>query len=307
MNIFRDFEALDISASSAVTVGSFDGLHLGHQQIIEELLKSARLNSLASVLMTFDPHPQNVLSRGKSSLPMLTSTEEKLEIIRDLGVDNVVIIPFTRKFASLSPKQFVVEILLAKAKMAMMIVGFNHHFGKNRAAGYRELKALGQQLGFSASKVEPLYKNQQIISSTAIRNMLQNGRITEANQYLGRGYSLSGKVVPGDARGRKIGFPTANLQLPDSDKLTPAAGVYAVDVKLSNGVLHKGMMNIGVRPTFDIDVLTLEVHLFSFEADLYGQTLQVFFKQFVRHEKKFSGIDALKTQLLEDQKICEKI
>ncbi|RMF56513.1 MAG: bifunctional riboflavin kinase/FAD synthetase [Calditrichaeota bacterium] len=307
MRIIRDLTHLKPIAPGAVTVGTFDGVHLGHQSILQTLKELGKGCDCLTTIVTFEPHPRKVLGKNSGgSIELLTSINEKLALFRALEIDQVVMIRFTKEFASLSAETFVKEILLDRLAVKEMVIGYDHHFGRNREGTLEKLKELGNKWNFDVHQVPPLLIKGEVVSSSAIRKLLKEGDIEKANRFLGRQYCLVGKVVQGDGRGRKIGFPTANLQVVDPDKLIPARGVYAVDVWYKNQ-LYKGMMNIGVRPTFDHDPLTLEVHIFNFDNLLYGETLEVRFKKFIRSEQKFKNIEELKKQLEKDKQICETL
>ncbi len=307
MKIIRNISDIRSDRESALTVGTFDGVHLGHQSILSRLFELADRHGYRSTIVTFEPHPRKVLGKpGNASLGLLTTIEEKLTLFESLGLEQIVIIPFTREFAAKSAEEFVKEILLERLRVKEMVIGHDHHFGRNREGTFEKLEQLGRKYGFRVYQVPPLEIDGQVVSSSAIRQLIVEGNMKMANKFLGRNYTLSGTVVHGDGRGKQIGFPTANLEVTDHDKLIPARGVYAVDVMLDSQ-FYRGMMNIGVRPTFDHDSLTLEVHLFNFNASIYGKTLAVKFKKYIRPEKKFSGIEALRKQLQQDKLICERL
>lgn len=306
MKAVRDFADIDIQRGSTVTVGSFDGIHRGHKSIFDLLLYSASEKKLTSIIVTFDPHPRKVLGTASNHLKILTSLEEKIELFEKIGIDRIQIITFTKEFSKLSYREFVKKILVDKLNVKEMVIGHDHHFGRNREGGMDKLKDLGKEFGFSVKQVSALTTNEKIISSSLIRKLLENGKIDEANKFLGRLYSIRGKVVKGDGRGKEIGFPTANIQLDDPDKVLPQKGVYAVDV-LYEGKVYKGMMNIGNRPTFNFDPLTLEVHIFNFNAYIYDNFITIRFKKFIREEKKFNSKTELIDQLSEDKSKCENV
>ncbi len=305
MKVFRNWTEIEPHLPSSVTVGSFDGIHLGHRQLIDRLLELARAHDLVSTVVTFEPHPKKVL--GKDTVHLLTDLEEKLALLRELQVAQTLVIPFTREFARMDYRQFVRSILVERLNVREMVIGHDHHFGRNREGTFECLVALGQQWGFSVHQAGPFKVAGEVVSSSAIRRLIQQGNVEKAAQFLGRYYTLKGVVEKGDGRGRTMGFPTANIRFTQPDKLIPPAGVYAVNASVQ-GKTYRGMMNIGYRPTFNNnDTLTSEVHLFNFSSLIYGEEITVFFKKFIRGEKKFSGIEELKTQLEKDRKICEKI
>lgn len=306
MRVVRNLSDIEIEGGSAVTVGSFDGVHRGHQAIFENLIAAASKKNLQSVIVTFDPHPRKVLSPDSQNLRLLTSLDEKIEIFQRVGVDTVLVIHFSREFSKLSYVEFVEDILVNKLKVREMVIGHDHHFGRNREGGLRNLIDLGEKHGFGVGQVAPLRANEQIISSSLIREYLEDGEVEQANAFLGRSYGIKGRVIKGDGRGKEIGYPTANIQPHDPDKVIPRRGVYAVEVDYGND-RFKGMMNIGYRPTFNFDPLTLEVHIFNFGVQIYGEVLSIYFKKFIRQEKKFNSVQQLKAQLDQDKKNCENI
>lgn len=306
MRIYRDIAEIKGAEKSVVTVGTFDGFHLGHQSILEQIKEIAAGNGLKSTIVTFEPHPRKVLGNSNGGINILTTLDEKLRIFREAQIDQVLIIPFTREFAKISPAEFVENILVEKLSAKEIVIGHDHHFGRNREGGYAELQRLGKLFDFSVHQVPEYRQNGELISSSLIRNLLESGNVEKAAEYMGRPYAIFGTVIRGNGRGREIGFPTANLEVDHEDKLIPAEGVYAVDVLLKEAV-YKGMMNIGRRPTFDFDSLTLEVHIFNFSAYIYGEILEIRFKKYIRQEKKFSGIDELRSQLQKDKKASETI
>ena len=308
MKIFRTVDEIHLDQRTVVTVGSFDGFHLGHQQILKELNRQAREDcDCLEILITFHPHPKEVIGNPKDHpIEILTPLEEKLEVLRDLGLPAVLVIPFTREFSQMNYKDFVKNILVEKLRIKKMVVGHDHAFGKNREGHPAQLKQLGSEFGFSVTVLDPFYLDGEIVSSSAIRNLLKKGDVSTAGKLLGRPYSLSGAVEKGDHRGRELGYPTANLEIKNPHKLIPHKGVYAVDVEHQQKI-NKGMMNIGNRPTFNFDPLTLEVHIFNFSGSIYGDELKIFFKKFIREEVKFENSEALKKQMLLDKKICMKI
>lgn len=298
---------LDFSpdVGTVITVGSFDGVHRGHQAIFDKLKSNASANNLLSTIVTFDPHPRKVLGSG-GQLKILTTLEEKIALFEKEEIDLVQIIHFTKEFSKLSYIEFVENILVDKLKVRHMVIGHDHHFGRNREGGIVKLIGLGEKHGFSVEEVPPLTINGEIISSSVIRKFLEEGNVEKSSELLGRNYNVNGKVVKGDGRGKELGYPTANIQLDDSDKIVPKKGVYAVDVIHENNVF-KGMMNIGNRPTFNFDLLTLEIHIFNFKDSIYENILEIHFKKYIREEKQFSSIAELKAQLEKDKIQCQNL
>ena len=306
MIIFRDMDSVSVDGGCAVTVGTFDGFHAGHQVILDRTRSCARERNLQTAVVTFHPHPRKVLAQGAENLHILTTVGERIAIFEAAGVDVVVVIPFTRQFAATDSADFVRDFLVARLGMKAMVVGHDHHFGRNREGSFEVLKASGDQLGFQVTQVSPQEIEGRVVSSTRIRQLVSEGNVAEAAVLMGRAYRLRATVVAGSGRGRIIGFPTANLRPDDGGKLLPQRGVYAVDVQVKDR-LFNGMMNIGTRPTFEDDDLTLEVHIFNFNASLYGEEIEIHFKQFLRPEKRFDGPDALIKQLEIDKEICERL
>jgi len=308
MKIFRTIEEIHLQQNTVVTVGSFDGIHLGHEEILKELNRQAREDcDCLEILITFHPHPKEVIGNIKDHvIELLTPLEEKLEVLRTLGLPAVLVIPFTKEFSQTNYKDFVKNVLVQKLKIKKMVVGYDHAFGKNREGHPAQLKQLGSEFGFSVTVLDPFYLEGEIVNSSVIRNLLKKGDVSSAHKLLGRPYSLSGTVEEGDHRGRGLGYPTANLEIKNLHKLIPHKGVYAVNVEYQQKA-YKGMMNIGNRPTFNFDPLTLEVHIFNFSGSIYGNELKIFFKKFIREEIKFENSEALKKQMLLDKKICMKI
>ncbi|WP_456426068.1 bifunctional riboflavin kinase/FAD synthetase [Rhodocaloribacter sp.] len=289
---------------SIVTVGTFDGVHLGHQAILRYLVRRARSNGGSSVVVTFDPHPREVV-RGEP-VPLLTTIEERAELLETLGLDRFIVIPFTPAFARLSAEDFVEKILVGRIGLKEIVIGYDHGFGRGRGGDAALLEALGGKLGFTVDVIPPQVVEKHVVSSTEIRALLMDeGDVCEAARLLGRPYALGGTVVEGARRGRSIGFPTANLEVDHPRKVIPKIGVYAVLATLDDGVTTLGgMMNIGRRPTFEDAGLHLEVHLLEFDGDLYGRRLRIEFVERLRDERKFESIDALVEQLSRDRERC---
>ena len=294
--------------SPVVTIGTFDGLHKGHQIILERINKLARENDGESVVFTFYPHPRVVTTPNESSLRLLTTKEEKTELFRKYGIDHLIIYPFDKDFAALSYAEFVEEILVNKIGTECLVVGYDHKFGKNREGGFEYLKQCADKFNFRIEKMDALTTEGDNISSTKIRAALQEGDIKKANRYFGHEFSLHGTVVEGKQLGRKMGFPTANIEASDKYKIIPGYGVYAVRVEV-DGNIYNGMLNIGTRPTFNknADNRSIEVNIFDFSADIYGKNITLFFVDKIRDEKKFPGIESLVEQLKKDRETAIKI
>jgi riboflavin kinase/FMN adenylyltransferase len=288
--------------NSVVTTGTFDGVHLGHLQIINRLNQIAKECGGESVVVTFDPHPRSVLSPHDSSLKLLQSIEEKAERLAMLGVDHLLVIPFDRTFAEMSADEYIRKIIVDLIGATKLVIGYDHQFGRNREGTFHKLEQQAMVYGFEVEEIPARIIDQVTISSSRIRKALAAGEIEIANAYLGYPYSLGGKVVHGNSLGRTIGYPTANVEISNLLKLIPASGVYAV-MALVGEIEYRAMMNIGYRPTVsDEHVLTIEVHLLDFDGNLYGQNIRVRCYKRLRDEQKFNDIGELKNQLLMDKK-----
>ncbi len=293
---------------SLVTVGTFDGVHHGHQSIIQYLVERAKRKSGSSVAVSFDPHPRQVVTG--TPVPLLTTIQERAEIFSALGLDRFIVIPFTKAFADTSAQSFVEDVLVKRIGLQEIVIGYDHGFGKGRQGDSDLLQNLGAQHNFSVDIIPAQILEQGVVSSTRIRELLTiEGDVAVAGKLLNRRYSLIGKVVHGDGRGRQIGYPTANVLVANPNKVVPKRGVYAVRVrKVGDLASHDAMMNIGLRPTFsdgqNIADLRLEVHIFDFKEDLYGHDLQIEFVQRIRPEEKFNSIEALIKQLSKDEVRC---
>ncbi|HKL88420.1 MAG TPA: bifunctional riboflavin kinase/FAD synthetase [Salinibacter sp.] len=300
------WDEIDPDPQSVLTVGTFDGVHRGHQAIIEYLRTRSREKEGVSTLVSFDPHPRSVV-HGKD-VPLLTTVRERADILEELGIDRLVVIPFSEEFAQLKPEKYVTEVLVQRIGLQEITVGYDHRFGRNRAGDVDLLRKLGPDYGFQVDVIPAQEVDHDVVSSRRIRTVLrEEGDVGKAEELLGRPYQLEGVVARGEGRGRQIGYPTANLALQDARKLIPKRGVYATLVQLPDGSRHGGMMNIGRRPTFDGMDVTVEVHLFDFDGDLYGERLSVQFLQRLRDEQKFDSPDALVMQLSEDEQHCKSI
>lgn len=300
MQVHYGIEDLHI-VNPVVTIGSFDGVHKGHVQVIESMKRVANRLQGETVIVSFEPHPREVLYPMEKRPGILTTLEEKKDILKSLGVDHLVVLPFTRALAELEYADFVRDILVDKIGIKGLVIGYDHRFGKNREGTFEKLKDLSAKYHFYLEQEEVYEENQINISSTKIRNALQVGDIARVNEFLGYAYTLSGKVVAGDKIGRSMGFPTANIQLNDERKLLPAAGVYAVNV-FADGKVYEGMLNIGVRPTVScLGIVRIEVNIFEFKKDIYGQEIQIGLVGRIRGERKFNDVNELQQQLIQDR------
>lgn len=288
--------------NTVLTVGTFDGVHAGHRVLVDTVIQKAGEQNARSVIVTFDPHPRDIINPGSDGIRLLSTLEERSELLSDLGVDEMVVIPFDRDFSLLTSEEFVRDIIWEKIGVSQFVIGYDHHFGRNREGTIETVKKLGKELGFEASIVSKQEVGEKTVSSTAVRNSIhREGNMQLAASFLKRYYILNGTVVHGDKRGKKIGFPTANIQPQNSRKIVPKNGVYAVWLRV-DGQYHGGMMNIGVRPTFDGEQETLEVHIFNFDHNIYGKDVQIQFVDRIRDERNFSGVEELIEQLKEDKK-----
>lgn len=299
MLIYNGLSEFSKNENSIVTIGTFDGLHLGHQKIVDQLVNSAKSLNAKSTVISFDPHPRQIVS-GDYSLSILTTIPEKSEILKNSGVDGLVILEFNKALSQMSAEDFITDVILDKIGLRGIIIGYDHRFGKGRDGGEEMLSKLSETHGFFIKKVDAVSVNGTEVSSTKIRDFLLKGNVFEAREFLGRYYSFEGVVVKGDQRGRKLGFPTANLMLTGYKKLLPAIGSYAVYVDLE-GQRYKAMMNIGRRPTFNRWDLAVEVNIFDFDKMIYGDKLTVFVVERLREEIKFLSVLDLVEQLNKDR------
>lgn len=291
-----------------VTIGTFDGVHKGHHIVLNRLKDIARQSGGETVVFTFYPHPRLVLAPEEQNLRLLTTLDEKISLLGQANIHHMIVYPFTAEFAKLSYAEFVKKVLVDEIGTVSLVVGYDHRFGKNREGGFEYLQKCAEIYGFNIEKLDVLLLNEVNVSSTRIRNALESGDIFTANQYLGYRYTLHGKVVEGQKLGRTIGFPTANIESSDIHKLIPGYGVYAVEVEIE-GKEYKGMLNIGSRPTFNLnaDQRSIEVNIFDFDGEIYGKEVTLVFIGKIRDERKFPGKDALVQQLLLDKESSLRI
>jgi riboflavin kinase/FMN adenylyltransferase len=284
---------------TAITIGTFDGVHIGHRKILERLINDAKKTGLQSTVLTFFPHPRMVLQKD-TEIKLLNTIQEKINILELIGLDCLIIQPFTMEFSRLSATEFVRDILVNKLNSKKIIIGYDHRFGRNRNANIQDLITFGNALNFEVEEIAAEEINDVSVSSTKIRNALINGDIKTANDYLGYNYMLTGDVKKGKGLGRKLNFPTANLFIEEEYKLIPKNGVYVVKSVL-NEKLFYGMMNIGFNPTVGGSSKNIEIHFFNFKADLYGQNIQIDILERIRDEHKFNSLEELKVQLAKDK------
>lgn len=299
MKIFNSIQEFTSPTKTIVTLGTFDGVHKGHKSILEKLTNSSKQSGCESVVLTFFPHPRMVLQQN-SDLKLLNTMDEKAALLEKEGIDNLIIHPFDMAFSRLTAEEFVRDILVDGLNIAKIIIGHDHRFGRNRTANIDDLIRFGEEYGFEVEKISALAIDEVSVSSTKIRNALNEGNVDMANNYLGYPYFINGKVVQGKQLGRTIGFPTANIEPTESYKLIPANGVYVISSEI-DGKTVEGMMNIGTRPTVNGVGTTIEVHYLDFNQDLYGQSVKVNFHHRLRDEVKFESFDALKQQIEKDR------
>ena len=290
------------AARPVVTIGTFDGVHLGHREVITELIQKSRETGGESVVFTFSPHPRMVVTPQEDTIRLLSTLEEKIVLLEEMGLAHLVVYPFTKEFAALSYTAFVEDILVSKMQIHKLITGYDHKFGHDRKGDFHALTELGQQFGFEVEQLNPLLVENVAVSSTRIRQALEAGDMQKANHFLGYSYLLKGVVVEGRRLGRELGFPTANILPVDSHKMVPTDGVYAVYVNFE-GIRYEGMLNVGTRPTVNsnVDHRSIEVHIFDFDKDIYHKDISVNFVERIREEKKFENLALLIAQLNVDK------
>lgn len=302
IQVHKDLHHLPNFKKAVITIGTFDGVHLGHQQIIKLLKKEAAEIGGETVIITFYPHPRRVVSQGKSDVKVLNTLKEKIELLNNKGVGHLAVIAFTDEFSNQTAEEYIENFLVKKFHPHTIIIGYDHKFGKNRLGDYHLLERMGEKFNYQVKEIPEHVLNDVTISSTKIREALLNNDIDTANTYLGYKYFFEGKVTEGNKLGRTIGYPTANLVIEDEEKLVPGNGVYAVTLMIDQKQpVLKGMMNIGIRPTVSGTIRTIEVNIFDFDEDIYGKKVQVYLCAFLREEVKFEGLTQLKEQLTKDK------
>jgi riboflavin kinase / FMN adenylyltransferase len=306
MNVHYGIKEFVKLENAVVTSGTFDGVHLGHQKILNRLNEVASETNGQSVVITFYPHPRSVISSDNQVVRLLSTLDEKIELLEKSGVNHLIIIPFTREFSELSSEEFIQKILIDIIGTRTLVIGFDHRFGKNREGGFDYLKQNKARYGFEIEEISRHDIENVGISSSKIRKALDEGDVPTADHFLGRNYAISGIIVKGKQLGRTIGFPTANIQVREIAKLIPADGVYAVKVYHQESEFG-GMLNIGNRPTVDGTYKTIEVNIFDFDREIYGENLKVEFIKKIRNEQKFNGLEELKAQIAKDKETCKNI
>lgn len=306
MRVYYDIDDINKDLNTYLTLGTFDGLHLGHQQILKEVVERSKNNSGRSFLVTFNPHPRLVLNSNVNKIKLLTSTEEKLKLVEGFGIENVLVINFTREFSQVSSYSFIKDFLYEKIGLKEIIIGHDHQFGKGREGNREQLENVAASLNFSVDVIGPVIVNDNIISSTKIRHAITDGDIEKASVFLGRFYSFEGRVIEGDKRGRTLGFPTVNIAVEES-KLLPKNGIYAGRIYV-DGKKYNGVMSLGVRPTFYSSTSVLpEFFIFDFNEDIYGKEVKVEVIKYLREEKKYNIVDDLVSQMRKDVLLSKEI
>ena len=305
MRIFDNLKSYSSKKESILTIGTFDGVHVGHNKILKRLIQDSKKNNLSSLVMTFFPHPRMILNKSHE-IKMIDTIDEKINLLEKTGLDNLIIHPFDNNFSKIRAKEFVEEILVKKLKIKEIIIGYDHKFGKDREASVEDLKKFGKDYMFTVKEIPAQEIDSIAISSTKIRNAILNGEIEKCNKFLGRNFILTGKVVYGDGLGKKIDFPTANIEIKETYKIIPKNGVYLVKTKINSNT-YFGMMNIGIRPTVGGTNKSLEIHFFNFKDNIYGKNVSIEIIKKIRDEEKFSSIDQLKIQLKKDEQFCLKL
>ncbi len=313
MQVHRDISNLPLFKNAAITIGTFDGVHTGHLQIIHQLKKEAQQNNGESVIITFDPHPRMVLNplKGQPPIKLLNTLTEKIELLNKQDIDHVVIVPFTLEFSNQSPEEYIADFLVSKFQPKIVIIGYDHHFGKNRQGDYKLLEKYQEKYNYKVKEIPEHVLHHITISSTKIRHALIEGDISTTNECLGYDYFFEGRIIDGNKLGRTLGYPTANIHINDENKLIPGNGIYAVtaDIGLENEIdeaaftssNYNGMMSIGVRPTIGGKDLVIEVNIFDFDEDIYSRMIRVYVKHFLRHEEKFNSLEELKEAISKDK------
>ncbi len=299
MKVFSSISEFNYTKKTIVTIGTFDGVHIGHQKIIEKLIQETKNSNCESLILTFFPHPRMILHK-KSPIKLLNTISEKSSLLEKMGLENLIIHPFDKEFSNLSAEDFVKTILVDSLNIKKIIIGYDHRFGKNRDANIEDLIAFGRKYSFEVEQISAQEIDSVSVSSTKIRDAIANGTMAVANEYLGYDYLLSGKIIKGKQLGSTIGFPTANIKIEENYKLIPKNGVYVVKSHLQGKTVF-GIMNIGLNPTVNGEYLSIEVHFLDFNADLYNTQISVSVIARIRDEEKFTSLDLLKTQIQKDK------
>ncbi len=300
MQVHYDINQLPVFKNAVVTIGTFDGVHTGHQQIIHTLKEAAVKAGGESVIITFHPHPRKVVSSASTGVRLLTTLTERIELIANAGVDHLVVVPFTEYFANQTAEEYICDFLVAKFQPHTIIIGYDHRFGRERSGDYKLMEAKATEYNYQLMEIPVHLLDTIKVSSSNIREAILHGRVDEANKLLGYTFFFEGEVVHGDKIGRTIGYPTANLKSTDEEKIVLGDGIYAVYTEV-DGTRYKAMMSIGFRPTVNGKKRVVEVNIFDFANDIYGKVIRVYVKKYLRSEVKFDGLEALKQQLHKDK------
>lgn len=303
MNIYNNVSEFDPSIPTVVTIGTFDGVHLGHRKIIQRLIDSAKKQSLQTALLTFYPHPRMVLQQS-DDLKLINTIDERKHILKETGLEHLIIHPFTLEFSRLTARAYVEDILVKGLNAKKIVIGYDHHFGRNRTADINDLKAFGEEFNFEVDEISKQDIEDVAVSSTKIRKSLENGNLEKANEFLSKPFFISGEIVKGKRLGRQMGYPTANLKISDSYKLIPREGVYVVASEI-DGHRHYGMMNIGTNPTVGGQDQSIETYFFDLDKNLYGMHLQIQLLKRIRSEMKFENLDALIKAMKADEAFAQ--
>lgn len=306
MNVYNSIDNFPGTANAVVTIGTFDGVHIGHQQIIRHLRKLAAETKGETVLLTFFPHPRMVLQPDDNDLKLITTMEEREELLRSFGIDHLIIQPFSKEFSRISATEFVRDQLIQRIGMKTLVIGYDHHFGRNREGSYKDMEEMAPIYGFRLEEINEQMINDVAVSSTKVRKSLLDGDIETANHLLGHRFSIRGKVVEGDRIGRALGFPTANIEIAEPYKLIPQNGIYAVQAKVQN-VMKNGMLYIGNRPVVGGIERRIELNIFDFDSEIYNENVQVFLVSRIRGDLPFEDLDSLKEKMKEDKVIATKL
>jgi riboflavin kinase/FMN adenylyltransferase len=300
MKVYNSIDTIPVFRKAVVTIGTFDGVHTGHRLILEQLKQEADRIGGETVIITFHPHPRKVVHTSQPAIKLINTIEEKIELLDKNGIHHLVIVPFTDAFSQQTPEAYIEQFLLQRFHPHTVIIGYDHRFGQGRKGDYKLLEVYSANYGFDLKEIPAHVINNNTVSSTRIREALLKGDTDAANTLLGYDYFFEGTVVDGNKLGRQLGYPTANLKIENEEKLVPGDGIYAVEVEVANRRL-KGMMSIGIRPTIGGTNRVIEVNIFDFNEDIYGKTLRVYLKKWLRPELKFNGLEALKEQLAKDK------
>lgn len=308
MKVYFSTETIPAFKKAVVTIGTFDGVHTGHKSILEQLKREAARIGGETVIITFHPHPRKVIVSGQPAIHLINTIDEKIELLEKNGIDHLVVVPFTDDFSQQSPEEYIEKFLVEKFHPHTVIIGYDHRFGRNRLGDYKLLEEYSARLGFNLMEIPAHVINDNTVSSTRIREAVLHGNTDVANTLLGYDFFFEGTVVDGNKLGRTLGYPTANLRIENAEKLVPGNGIYAVELEIKDrpGRL-KGMMSIGIRPTIGGTDRVIEVNIFDFNEDIYGTTVRVYIRKYLRSEVKFNGLDALVEQLGRDKEDTLKV